>query len=92
MKRLFLIGTFLLLTGCATTAMYTSPSPINSQSNIYNFSIETGGYAGEVEADARVADEITKFMAEKGYHQYKILNRTDMTSFSGFKYTVQFYR
>jgi hypothetical protein len=92
MKHILGLVVFLFLSGCATTAMYTSPSPINSQSNIYNFSIETGGFAGDVEADARATDEIKKFMSENGYRQYKILNRTNMTYFSGFKYTVQFYK
>ncbi|MBV9575041.1 MAG: hypothetical protein JO149_00260 [Gammaproteobacteria bacterium] len=86
--------TFLLaatLSSCATTAMYTSPSVLDARNHVYNFSIETGGYAGQAEADVRATNEIKQFMNENNYHHYKILNRSNLDMFSGFKYAVQFY-
>lgn len=79
----------LLLAGC-TTAMYTAPTPLAA--NKYNFTIEVGGFSGGSVADQRAIQEINKFMAQKNYKRYKIINRTHKLIPSEFKYIVQFYR
>ena len=90
--KLMVIFLMLFLAGCATTAMYTSPTIVDTQKHIYSFSIETGGYAGEAEAKERATAEINKFMKENNYQRYKILYSSSLSYFSGFKYAVQFYK
>jgi hypothetical protein len=93
MKKIILVAlstaTIALLSGC-TTAMYTSPTPVNTQPNTYSFTIGTGGFSGATEADQRAITEFNKFMKTHGYTSYKIIHRTDEFIPSGFKYVVQF--
>jgi len=88
---IMILSPLLFLTGC-TTAMYSSPSRIDSTQNRYEFTIETGGFSGASTADARAVQEIKKYMTKHGYTKYKIIHRTDEFVPSGFKYEVQFYK
>lgn len=90
--KLISVLLMLLCLSACTTAMYTSPSPVNANQDRYEFTIETGGFSGAAVADQRAVQEFKKFMAERGYTSYKLIHRTDEFIPSGFKYTVQFYR
>jgi len=82
----------LLLNGC-TTATYGRGFVKNSQiADQYSLRVYVGGLSGGDVADKRAKQEVAKYIAQKEYSSYKIINRRYNFVPSYFEYTIRFYR